>query len=112
MWKRCLSCLGSLQRDQDDVFSERLLCSIWYFQTKTVISELYSPPRVTAEIARSKNEFLTPGFAFDITVNDPDDGQPWDFNVRAKREKAREILRRQRPYLFIGSPMCTAFCSW
>ena len=45
-------------------------------------------------------------------MNDPDDGQPWDFNARAKREKAREILRRQRPYLFIGSPMCTAFCSW
>ena len=45
-------------------------------------------------------------------MNDPDDGQPWDFNVRAKREKAREILRKQRPYLFIGSPMCTAFCSW
>ena len=45
-------------------------------------------------------------------MNDPDDGQPWDFNVRAKREKAREILRRQRPYVFIGSPMCTAFSSW
>ena len=45
-------------------------------------------------------------------MNDPDDGQPWDFNVRAKREKAREILRKQRPYLLIGSPMCTAFSSW
>ena len=45
-------------------------------------------------------------------MNDPDDGQPWDFNVRAKREKAREILRKQRPYLVIGSPMCTAFSSW
>ena len=21
-------------------------------------------------------------------------------------------LRRQKPYLFIGSPMCTAFCTW
>ena len=112
LWKRCLSCLGSLQPDQGDVFSQKLLGSIGYFQAKTVISEIYSPPRVTAEVARSKNEFLTPGLAFDITVNDPDDGQPWDFNVRAKREKAREILRKQRPYLIIGSPMCTAFSSW
>ena len=28
MWRRCLSCLGSLQPDQDDVFSQKLLGSI------------------------------------------------------------------------------------
>ena len=83
MWRRCLSCIGSLQPYQDDVFSQKLLGSIGYFHATTVISELYSPPRVTAEIRRSKSEFLTPGLAFDITVNDPDDGQPWDFNVKA-----------------------------
>ena len=112
LWQRCLSCLGSLQPSYDDVFSQKLLGSIGYFHAKTVVSEIYSPPRVTAEILKSKSEFLTPGLAFDITVNDPDDGQPWDFNVRAKREKAREILRKQQPYLLIGSPMCTAFSSW
>ena len=112
LWRRCLSCLGSLQPSQDDVFSQKLLGSIGYFQTRTTISEIYYPPRVTVEIVKSKNEFLTPGLAFDITVDDPDDGQPWDFNVEAKREKAREILRKQKPYLLIGSPMCTAFCFW
>ena len=112
LWERCLSCLGSLQPDRDDIFSQKLLGSIGYFQAKTVISEIYSPPRVTAEIRRSKGEFLTPGLALDITVNDPDDNQPWDFDVHEKREKAREILRKQRPYLLIGSPMCTAFSSW
>ena len=40
MWRQCLSCLGSLQPDQDDVFSQKLLGSIGYFQTKTIISEL------------------------------------------------------------------------
>ena len=70
------------------------------------------PLRVTAEIRRSPNEFLTAGLAFDIVVNDPDDGRPWDFSVLAKREKAREILGKQRPYVLIGSPMCTAFSTW
>ena len=36
-----------------------------------------------------------PGFALDITVADSDDGLPWDFNMNAKREKARMVFRRQ-----------------
>ena len=96
------ACLGSLQPAQDDVFSQKLLGSIGGVKTRTVISELYSPQRVPAEIRRSRNEFLTPGFAFVITVNDLDDGRPWDLSIPAKREKAREILRKQRPYVFIG----------
>ena len=101
-----------METAQDHVFSQKLLGSIGGVKTKTVISELYSPPRVAAEIRRSQNEFLTPGFAFDIIVNDHDDGRPWDFSIPAKREKAREILRKQRPYVLIGSPMCTAFSTW
>ena len=53
-----------------------------------------------------------PGFAFDLTVNDPDDGQPWDFFVKGKREKARAKLNSQKPYLLIGSPSCSAFSTW
>ena len=48
----------------------------------------------------------------DLTICDPTDGKPWDFNSEETREKARTALRRQKPYLFIGSPMCTAFCTW
>ena len=43
---------------------------------------------------------------------DPDDGQPWDFSRRDKREKARRLLREQKPILLIGSPMCTQFSTW
>ena len=53
-----------------------------------------------------------PEFAFDLTVNDPDDGQPCDFSVNGKREKARAKLDRQKPYLLIGSPSCAAFSTW
>ena len=55
---------------------------------------------------------MAPGFALDLTVIDPDDGMPWDFEIKGKRDKARRILREQRPYLLIGSPECRAFSSW
>ena len=29
-----------------------------------------------------------------------------------QREKARQMRRRQKPYLLIGSPSCTAFTTW
>ena len=79
---------------------------------KYLVSEIYSPPRITHEIARTRPARLSPGLALDLTVNDPDDGRPWDFTVPAKRIKARKLLQRSRPMLLIGSPMCTAFSTW
>ena len=70
---------------------------------------MYSPPRVTAEIIRSKNKHVLLGFALDLTVLDPDDGMPWDFLIASKREKARAMRRTQQPYMLIGSPECTQF---
>ena len=57
-----------------------------------LVSEIYSPPRVSAEVKRGRYRNLALGFAFDLTVADPDDGQPWDFSRRDKREKARRML--------------------
>ena len=79
---------------------------------KRLVSEIYSPPRIILEIMRSTFRNLTPGLALDLTVNDPDDGMPWDFSLKSKRTKARELLQHSRPVLLIGSPMCTAFCTW
>ena len=79
---------------------------------RRIVSEVYSPPRVTAELRRQRRPHLVPGFAFDLTTLDPDDNQPWDFTIPAKREKARRMLAAQKPYLLIGSPMCTAFSTW
>ena len=59
-----------------------------------------------------KHKHLLPGFALDLTVVDPEDGLPWDFSKSGKREKARQMRRRQKPYLLIGSPACTAFTTW
>ncbi len=77
-----------------------------------IVSEIYSPPRVTRMISCLPSLKLLPGYALDITVEDPDDGLPWDFDDPAKREKARKLIREQKPLFLIGSPMCTAWCTW
>ena len=74
-----------------------------------IVSEMYSPPRVTAEIQRMRHRHIVPGFALDLTVNDPEDGTPWEFSRPEKRDKARRMVRGQKPYVLIGSPECRAF---
>ncbi len=58
------------------------------------------------------NHNLTPGLALDLTTFDPDAGQPWDFGVKAKREKVLRMTRSQKPLFVIGSPPCTRWCTW
>ena len=49
------------------------------------VSEIYSPPRVTG---LAEKMGLIRGVALDLSVPDPDDGKPWDFNDASKRKKA------------------------
>ena len=70
------------------------------------VAEIYSPPRVTS---LAEKYGMLPGFALDITVTDPDDGLPWNFDKLSKRKKAIKLIKTQSPKLLIGSPMCTAF---
>ena len=79
---------------------------------RRLVSEVYSPPRVTELLRHMSNHGLTPGLALDLTCIDPEDGKPWDFDVTEKREKARRLLRQQKPLFLIGSPVCTRWCSW
>ena len=61
---------------------------------------------MTAELRRSKDSQIRPGFALDLTVIDPDDGRPWDFNKRAKRDKALKMLRTEKPLLLVAGTEC------
>ena len=70
------------------------------------VSEIYSPPRVTATAAAMG---LRPGFALDLTVVDEDDGTPWDFSKPEKRQKATKMLDASKPFMLIVSPMCGPF---
>ena len=76
-------------------------------EVKVMLHEVYSPPRVNQMAERLG---LIPGLSLDLTVNDTD-GQPWDFNVKEKRDKAEALIKNKQALLLIGSPMCTAFSS-
>ena len=78
---------------------------------KAIVSEIYSPPRVTAATKLLPELRLIPGFALDLTTADTD-GALWDFDSKVMRDRALNKVREQRPMLLIGSPMCTAFSTW
>ena len=107
--------IGSLQPSVDDCVAELLLAQLGAGRrhirehrqaARKLISEIYSPPRITKEIVRGGWKHVAPGFALDLTVNDPHDNCPWDFSRADKRRRALELLREQKPYLLIGSPEC------
>ena len=114
--------IGSLESATGDAICEMLLAELGSSKSykrekrqamrRLRIAEIYSPPRVTAELAKSRSQHFAPGMALDLSVVDPHDGQPWDFSKLEKRERARALIRRQKPYLLIGSPMCRAFSTW
>ena len=69
------------------------------------VSEIYSVPRVS-EWCEKYN--LTPGWALDkLTLDSNNENRDFDFNEI--RDKARKLLKRTKPRLLIGSPMCTFF---
>ena len=53
---------------------------------RKVVSEIYSPPRVTKAIASMPELGLTAGFALDLTCTDPEDGEP-SLTARASETK-------------------------
>ena len=112
--------LDQSQQDYDDVDS--LLMDILYVEKpnykrerkaafKRVVSEVYSPPRVTAMAKATPSSRLIPGFALDLTIVDEFDGEPWDFTKSVKRRRALKLVDEQKPMMVIGSPACKAFCS-
>ena len=70
------------------------------------IIEIYSPHRVD-KVTRMWG--IMPGMSLDLTIEDPDDGMPWDFRNSNKRAKAERMVAEGRAMLLIGSPMCSAF---
>ena len=69
------------------------------------VAEVYSPPRVV-EMANRMG--MRGGWSLDLTICDPD-GSPWDFNSIKMRNRAIEKWLNDRPFVLIGSPMCTAY---
>ena len=78
---------------------------------RAVVSEIYSPPRVTAAAARLAGLRIDPGAALDLTTVD-ENGVPWDFSKEERQNKAMKLLKEEEPTLVVGSPMCTAHSPW
>ena len=78
---------------------------------RVMISEIYSPPRVSSIAKLCPSFGVLPGFALDLTTHDVD-GRHWDFDEDDMRERAWKKVREERPMLLIGTPMCTAFSAW
>ena len=47
----------------------------------------------------------------DLTTCD-EQGRPYDFDKAEMREEAKRRVAEEKPYLLIGSPMCTMFSKW
>ena len=73
------------------------------------VAELYSPPRVTAELGRLPHMSLVGGSTFDLRADA--NGRAWDFRKAEDRRRARAQIREEQPFLVIGSPPCTEFCA-
>ena len=95
--------LGSVGRSH-----RRASCSA----ARRLVTEVYSPPRITKLIRESRMRHVMPGYALDLTTVDPADGLRWVFSLRKERIRARRLICEHRPYFVIGPPQCKEFCTW
>ena len=64
---------------------------------RAAISEIYSPPCVSAVAKMCPSFGILPGFALDATTNDTD-GRHWDFDEEEMRDRAWAKVTRSSPY--------------
>ena len=71
------------------------------------VVELYSPPRVTSALQAAPSRYpgLRAGSTFDL--HEDEHGEKYDFLKSEDRQRCRERLRAERPWLVVGSPPCT-----
>ena len=72
---------------------------------KHIVSEIYSPPRVTAAAKLLPELRCVPGFALDLTVQN-EQGLPWDFDLLENRQRARERWWRKRNRCCLSALRC------
>ena len=105
----CETAMLMLEEDTED---RRILLQIGAISVKRaydlqnpIVAELYSPPRVTAELGQRG---IGSGVALDLTTVD-EFGRPWNFCDEDCRQRAEELIEFLRPDLLIGSPPCGPF---
>ena len=106
-----------VRRDATRLCEELLIAGLSPAASARKVTELYSQPRVTAELERQRELegrhgrlprlTLAPGSTFDL--REGRDGQSWDFSKAEARRVVRAALDEEKPYLVIGSPPCLDF---
>ena len=96
-----------LVREATRLYEFLLITGVSPGDARAKIVELYSPPRVTSEAATLPGLSLAGGSTFDLRADA--NGRSWDFRLESDRRKARAQIAREKPFLVIGSPPCTAF---
>ena len=67
------------------------------------VAEAFCPGRLTSV---ASNHGLDFAFALDLTLVDPDDGEPWDLDLEDKQMKALRLVEVKDPGLLFVSPEC------
>jgi hypothetical protein len=82
-----------------------------YRREKADVVEIFSQPRIAQESALRKynGTQLVAGWSLDLTMRNPSTGRPWDLSDRQTQKEVRDMVVRDRPFMLIGSPPCTAF---
>ena len=98
-----------LRREVDDLLLLYALNGVADEPAAKAIAELYSPPRVTVELQHMRRRCpgmgLVPGATFDLAEDEH--GIAYDVLKAADRQRIRERVARDRPFLVVGSPPCT-----
>ena len=69
------------------------------------ICEIYSPPRIVP-VGRGKG--FSDGWSLDMSTCDRN-GEPWNFDDAACRQRAKQLVIDTKPLLLVLSPMCRFF---
>ena len=78
-------------REANCIYEMRLVHGVSRGDAAAKVAELYSPPRVTAELGRLPNMSLVGGPTFDLRKDAT--GVAWDFRKADHRRRAREQIR-------------------
>ncbi|CAE8636765.1 unnamed protein product, partial [Polarella glacialis] len=89
--------------DMASMVGVRLQLGMSKYEVHEAISEIYSPPRVTAAATQHEWLGLKAGVAYDLQVNSVT-GESWDFSLASHRAKCRREIAEQKPQLMVSSP--------
>ena len=97
----------SVAREYIGIYELFLIHGVPANEARKKVTELFSPPRVTAEIQRLPVLNLVAGSTFDLRMDAQ--GRSWNFLLKKDRDRAREQMEQEKPFLVVGSPTTRAW---